>query len=478
MPNQMVDIETVTTSKAVVMAEYRLLNAVILNSAFFTAPDVNEETFIHDVPKSIFRSIKDLNEMKVPITENSLFQKAASIDVNITLPVIQQVFSIDEKPLETVVDITTLLRRSVRRLKAMSKLTEARQILSDAHEEDFDRIMDIIRESQQIIDDIDENDNEMLTFKEWFDEYIEDFDRRREGKAHPFIDPILDAAVPRGMHEGDICSIASSSGQGKSSHCLNLINNFINAQTPTMYFSPEMGSIDTMDRLIAIRRNIPFAEIVSPTTETFSSLRSVIEKERVELTQNIFFRFSEKPSISLDTIRTEIIRFQQECGHKFIVVFIDLLTMVKEFTEATHGLNLPQSIEVAMNKLSAIAKELGIFIFGVVQIGRKADSTKVTCVEDIELLRPSRNDIKNANAILERSRIVYSLFRKAFYAEMYLDKKDEQVKELIENDVVEINFLKLSNSKVGRRFALFVPETFTMTPMLDTSLPTDEKEAE
>jgi hypothetical protein len=121
-----------------------------------------------------------------------------------------------------------------------------------------------------------------------------------------------------------------------------------------------------------------------------------------------------------------------------------------------------------MNQLSRIAKELGVCVFGVVQIGRKADSTKVTCVDDIDMLRPSRNDIKNANAILERSRVVYSLFRKAFYAEMYLNPEDEDVKALIENDIVEINFLKLSNSKVGRRYSLFTPETFTMIPMLDT----------
>jgi replicative DNA helicase len=462
------DIETVTTSKAVVMAEYRLLNALAKNADFFQDPDVSESLFVHEVPKSIYQAIISLTEMAVPITENALFQQAESIDINVTPEIIAQVFKIESEPIETVKDITVLLRRSRKRLDAMEKLTNAREFLSDAHEEDIDAIQQVIRDAQEIIDNIDKNDREVMRFAEWFDMYLEDFEARRTGKQHPFIDPILDAAVPRGMQGGDIITIASSSGQGKSSHCLNLINNFINSYVPTMYFSPEMGGIDTMDRLMSIRKGIPFSEIVAPTNETYASLHDAIMQERDELLKNEYFRFSQEASLSLESIRSEIIKFKQETGHDFVVVFIDLLTMVKEFCETRIGMNMPQTIEVAMNQLSRIAKELGVCVFGVVQIGRKADSTKVTCVDDIDMLRPSRNDIKNANAILERSRVVYSLFRKAFYAEMYLNPEDEDVKALIENDIVEINFLKLSNSKVGRRYSLFTPETFTMIPMLDT----------
>lgn len=465
----------ISASKAVIMAEYRLLNAVIGNPVLLESAETSEDLFVHELSRNVYRGFLRLQAQGLPVTESSLFQAVAEIDLNVSMEVIQKVMDIEADPVSNISDIVSLLQKSTNRLKAVRQLQLASDRLSDSFFNDIGEVENLIRESQEMVANLDKNLSEVIEFDEWFNIYLQDFDARLQGKIHPFIDPILDDAIPRGMMGGDIATIASSSGQGKSSYCLNLINNFINHEIPTMYFSPEMGAIDTMDRLIAMRRDIPFADIVSPTPETYKSIRDVVDAEREELKKNRFFRFCEKANISLNDIRKHIVKFQKQSGHQFVVVFIDLLTMVKEFCITSGGMNMAQGIEIAMNRLSAMAKELGVYIFGVVQMGRKADSTKVTCVDDIYLLRPSRNDIKNANAILERSRVVISLFRPAFYAAMYLDQEELEVKELMENDIIEINFLKLSNSRCGRRHALFTPETFAVVPMLDTD---DKKDNE
>ena len=60
--------------------------------------------------------------------------------------------------------------------------------------------------------------------------------------------------------------------------------------------------------------------------------------------------------------------FQAEIGSKYMIIVLDLLSMITDFTKFQNGANSAFGIEVAINKLSSIAKELGVHIIGVLQM--------------------------------------------------------------------------------------------------------------
>ena len=66
----------IESTNAVIIAEYRLLNACYLNQDNLDKQGVSEESFVHDQSKTLFNSIFSLKTENIPINENSLFQRA------------------------------------------------------------------------------------------------------------------------------------------------------------------------------------------------------------------------------------------------------------------------------------------------------------------------------------------------------------------------------------------------------------------
>lgn len=461
---------TLTASKAVIYAEYRLLHAVIVNPDLLSSPDVSIDLLVHQTPKSVFTAITNLVSLGVPISEHSLFQNTAELDLGVTMDVIESIYNLKEDKLENVSDITGTLKRAVKRLEVSEEIENASDALLNADPgTDMATIKERLQKAQEMLDTLGSSDSDVMDMSQWFEAYFPEFERRKNGKMYPFNDSILDKIIVKGAQPGDIGLIASSTGQGKSTYCLNVINKFINTDVPNMYFTLEMGQVDTMDRLAAIRTGIPFRAIAAPEDDEFASVRDAIMAERKILEQHKLFRICETPTLSINDLVKRIRKFQGEIGQEYCIVVIDLLSQVLDFCKlGTGSHNMAQLMEIAINRLHAVAKELRIHIIGVVQFGRGADSTKVLDMADIDKLRPNRNDIKNANALTERARYVLSLFRPKFYADMYLPELEETK---MMQDIVELGSLKMSNGSVGRNFLLFQPETFTMTPMqMDSDL--------
>jgi replicative DNA helicase len=150
-------------------------------------------------------------------------------------------------------------------------------------------------------------------------------------------------------------------------------------------------------------------------------------------------------------------------------VAVDLITQLKDFMHNKSNQSVANSIETAMNDLNALAKELNVHIIGVAQFNRDADNMKVLTADDLDMLRPSLNNIKNSHALAERSRVVLSLFRKKYYSDRYLPA-DEAAK--VEEDILEVNILKNSSGMVGNTLHyLFDGSHFKVLPILDP-LPT------
>lgn len=466
----------IESNNAVILAEYRLLNACFLDNSNLDKQGVNEDAFIHEQSKTIYNSMLQLRKENIPINMNSLFQRAASLDVGIRQDQISLIQDINEEQTVVLDDILKTLSSAKKRIKVLDNLEKIKNIVdSNVILTDADKatLRDLYYQSEgETL--IDEEREGVMNFEQWKDAYFKEFDKRANGKAYYFNDEILDDLITTGPQPGQGGLICASSGMGKSAYCLNLINRFIDRQIPCMYFSLEMGKVDTADRLMAIRKQIPFKDIVNPVSSDptmFQGIRGQLVTEFNNLLANNKFRFCDEPTLTLNDLRSHITKFQADTGQKYCLVVIDLLTMIQDFASIKGSASLANQIEFAINKLNAMAKELGFHYIGVVQLNRTVEADKVMDIEDIVKLRPTRSAIKNANALLERARYVVSLFRPKYFADTYLSD-DPQTAEM--QDIIEVGIMKQNNGITTKRYALFDGETFTVTPMLKTESEVDE----
>jgi len=219
-----------------------------------------------------------------------------------------------------------------------------------------------------------------------------------------------------------------------------------------------------MDRLFAMRSDIPVSEMYNhgddmiPIIDKFRESRKDIDSAR-----NFFM--VEDPNLSLSHIESLIREFKQRTGNEYCLVVIDLITMVKDFQEGSGASTLASTIEMGINRLNALCKSENVCIVGIAQFSRKADDARVTTIEELELLRPQLNHVKNSQALAERARVVLSVFRPRYYATRYLQHIPE-IEEM--EDVMQVQVLKNSQGSVGKMLNyLFDGTVFQITPIED-----------
>lgn len=309
-----------------------------------------------------------------------------------------------------------------------------------------------------------ETEEQLLMAEDLVSFYKETLDKREQGSHYSWHNQIFDELIEEGPTPGHGGIIGGSTGMGKSTLCLNVIDDLINADVPTIYFPIEMGVENTMDRLASKRTHIPFKEITKlGRSDTIKDARAIIDHEIDGLLAHSNFAIVRDPCITMSKLRSYVKRFQSKLpGNKYCIVFIDLLLMISEFYDGGEG-SMAQMIEKAVNKLDILAKELGFHWVGVVQLNRSVETDKVQSMQSIDKLKPTRSAIKNSSALLERARWAITIFRKKYFADLYLPEDEAATIE----DIAEIQLMKANDEALGRRYAIFDGPTFTITPMQD-----------
>lgn len=257
----------------------------------------------------------------------------------------------------------------------------------------------------------------------------------------------LNSVLTEGFAPGKITTLYGGSGFGKSSYALYLVNKQINKQIPNLYISLEMDEISTMDRLIAQRNDIPIRELI-PNSNVRSEeeymtdyIMNLLSREKKRLGRSTRFHFIEDPGLSIQDVAYYIDYVKRMTGLSYLIVTIDLITMLKEFA----GNNKASIWEDAMNKVSALAKQKNVHIIGIVQAKRPQTKVSVNTREDARKLKPQINEIKNSAIFEERSRIILSVFREKFIMERFL--KDDP-NTAIMSDMMELYVEKQSMGEV------------------------------
>lgn len=449
-----------------VQAEYRLLHCVIAHRECLGDARVVDSLFVHPSAKSIFNTICDLNKKGVEITRAELLQSCK--DIGVTPGVIDTIFNIDDSnpTLDTI--LPDLINEQLK-TTLVQKLDLLKESLSLSTDIDTDNVLKQLYECDDLVLHNVKSKSPLMSIEEWSNTYIEDLQQRKQGKKYTYGDLNLDEEMFKGAYPGAITTIAASTGSGKSTFVLNLMNNLIEQNTPCMYISLEMGAVDTMDRLIAMRKGIPNDELYNQGN--IDSVIESVEEEKAELLSRNKFYFVEDPSIDLTKLRSMIREFKQRTHEDYCLVAIDLLTQLKGFNVSSNkGTSNAMSIELAMNDLNALAKEENVHIIGVVQFRRDSDSIKISSLDDLERARPTLGEIKNSGAISERSRVVLGIFRPKMVAERFRQALTEQEQAALDsmNDVMEVQVLKNSAGNVGKIFKyMFDNQCFRLLPLVD-----------
>ena len=454
------------TTTRIVQAEYRLLHCVLTHRECLDDARVTDGLFIHPSAKSIFNTICDLSKRGVAITKAELLQSCK--DIGVTPSVIDTIFNVDDvnPSLDTILPDLLNEQLKTKLIQRLDLIKESINLTTDINTDD---ILKQLYECDDLVLHSTKNTSPLMNIEEWSNEYIEDLQQRKLGKKYTYGDLNLDEEMFKGAYPGAITTIAASTGSGKSTFVLNLMNNLIEQNTPCMYISLEMGAVDTMDRLIAMRKGIPNDELYNQGNID-SVIESVEEEKRNLLTRNKFY-FVEDPSIDLTKLRSMIREFKQRTHEDYCLVAIDLLTQLKGFNvSANKGTSNAMSIELAMNDLNALAKEENVHIIGVVQFRRDSDSIKISSLDDLERARPTLGEIKNSGAISERSRVVLGIFRPKMVAERFRQALTEPEQTALDNmsDIMEVQVLKNSAGNVGRIFKyMFDNQCFRLLPLVD-----------
>lgn len=448
-------------------AEKRLLRALYNNPEYFEDERVDIDLLSSMSTKNVFTALQNLVNKGITPTRDALLQEYSVIDLDAS-PYVVDVISDESVKNEDLTDIISQLKDFRKRREAVASLKSAIKTIENTARvtnEQYEKIdEDIVNATSQLNPKGDEHDiDDVMTFEQWFNSYKPEFAKRQNGKVYWFRNYMFDSLVEDGPQPGEIGIIASASGSGKSTVCANLVNGFIETHIPTAYYSLEMSQVATMDRILAKRCHIPYKKIKNPGDD-YDEILAEIEAQRKELKDNPLFRFCDSGDVSLKKLEKDIKRFQKETNTRYWIVVVDLLSMVSDFTKFTAGANFAQGIEVAVNKLSALAKRLGVHFIGVLQLNRNAEAQGgVNSIDDLDKLKPNRAQIKNANAFLERARYVVTTFRKLPYAKLFL-KEEEYEGQL--DDIIEVSIVKLNNGEIGESmYGIFDAEYFDILPM-------------
>ena len=446
-----------------VIAEYRLLNALVKNVSYLDDARVSEDVFINETAKSFFEAIQRLNDQKIEITPASLYQAAYNIDINATEQEVKRIYELDSEGASSLDDIIHTLTVSQAKQSVLSKLDALKRAITTPGDPNIEIINEGLYNIEQDVSKIGKSTSKLLSYSEWTDRYINDLEERKKGRKYSFGDLHLNKYLFKGAAPGCITIVTAQTNMGKSTYVLSLMDGMIDENIPSMYISLEMGTIDTMDRLVASRLGIENKELYNP--ENMEGIIEQVRDEAQNLSNRKNFYFCEATGVDIPKLKSLIREFKQKTKKDYCIVAIDLLSGMKGFMNSSNGASTASTIENNMNRLEDLAKEENVHIIGVVQLNRSSDNYKISHVEQINGLRPTLGDVKNSGAYAEKATTLLALFRPKYYADRYC-KEDPATATM--QDLLEVQVLKDRNSQAGEIFKyMFDGKYFRLLPLLE-----------
>jgi replicative DNA helicase len=428
--------------------------------------EIKDNYFLSSEGRDIYETLLDLYRENVSFTDENIIATGNRINEGITPALLSAIRSIpyDNKAWD---HYRFLLQEAYAKDRIQTILL--RDCLTSVTVKgrlDADTLQSIVYEIQECINLAKGKASSVKSISEMFDAYQNVLARRIDGTA--FYDTgcsLLNTVLPTGFAPGEITTIFGSTGIGKSTYSLYLINRLINKLIPCFYVSLEMSETATMDRWMASRMRVPLRELFSKKGQIDESIYERVRLEREKLECARKFAFIDETRVSSAFLEKMIEQVKLKLQSGYMVVFIDLATMMEDFADGT-----PIAYEQAMNNLHQVAKRTGVHLVLIVQaVNKTLENHRPSTIEGLRLFRPLLASIKNSGAIAERSRQVLSVFRQHYYALKFFPE-DPLVQA--EDDIMDVQILKCSNGAVGSiAHYLYDGETFRVYPIPEGYVP-------
>jgi replicative DNA helicase len=246
--------------------------------------EIKDNYFLSCEGKVLYDTLLDLYRNNASFSDPNIVSLGGQKNEGITLELLKSIRSV-EYDTSAWKHYKDILQKAYSKDRIQSKiLKDALTISSLKNDFDTDKMQDIVYELQECINLARGQGAEVKTLREMFDSYQSTLSRRMDGSA--FFDTgcvLLNSALPTGFAPGEITTIFGSTGIGKSTYSLYLINRMVNKYIPCFYVSLEMSETSTMDRWMASRLRIPFHALYSKNGVIDESVLEKVKEERSKL---------------------------------------------------------------------------------------------------------------------------------------------------------------------------------------------------
>ena len=428
-------------SLSIVTNEKQLIRCLIQQPSLVL--QIEEDMFLSETGSTLYRAITELHNRQVPITAEHLLSEGNRINGVVTADVIAQLMSTEFDLASFTPYYLPRLRSDFARQEINTIVTQDLRVVVESKGE-LDLVA--VRKHLALIDQqllkTESKRSLIYSSSEAADQYTMDVMKRNGSQSkHRSGCNYLDKYLTVGMPPKNITTMFGATGTGKSAFALYLESRKINYRIPSIYISLEMDLISTFDRLCAMRRGIPLTSLHPEDGTIQPHIMDQVLDEMAALKRVKSFWFVEETGLCIKDVRSIVKDVKRFMGVDSLNVTIDLFTMLRDFSGKTAA-----EYEDGVNLMYEMGKQENIHQTWVVQANRKADSTRITSIDQINQLRPNRNTVKNSSAIMERSRIGLGIFRPRFYAETLFP--DDPHLEMID-DLLEIQLLKQNQGESG-----------------------------
>ena len=262
--------------------------------------------------------------------------------------------------------------------------------------------------------------------------------RTKKDNSYQTGDSYLDENFRIGFLPGEMTTIVSDSGIGKTTFKQNLILKRINKRLPTLDVNLELAETTYVQRFLCNRLDVNADFFYPDSSYTIDDyVFDKITREKEDLKISPYYRYIREDNLSIDRLKEIVRNYKKEMGYSYLLLCLDVTTRLEEFNNDKG--NTASMYEIAVKKLAKLAYSENIHILNVVHANRDWENIKINKIEDIEKLIPKASSIKNSSAFEKDSRLILGLMRKKFYMEKYFPKCPELE---ITDDIMTVHFLK------------------------------------
>ncbi|MBI5270660.1 MAG: replicative DNA helicase [Burkholderiales bacterium] len=225
-------------------------------------------------------------------------------------------------------------------------------------------------------------------------QHIDTLERRGEGKFDVIPTGIhgIDSILGGGMRPGEFMILGARPSQGKTAMALTVALN-VGAHSAAGFWSGEMPKSQLADRATSQLGRINLRDVLRPEGVDNEFWTRVCEAS--ERSANIRLLIDDRPALTIAAIRRKARAMKRKHGIRLLVVdYLQLMSGTDP--KATRNYQL----EDITRGLKALAKELGIAVLALAQLGRDAEGRL-----------PMLSDLRDSGAIEQDADIVLFLYR-------------------------------------------------------------------